>query len=121
MKNTADHHFKIAFLTSESARDAHGHSGSLYYMGKALEQFCGEVTYIEHVVSWQRRIVGRIMREAARRGIKWHIAYKRLPLVARAQARLAAQHIARQHFDLIVAPDCVSEIAFLQTNIPILL
>src|SRR5437763_11588163 len=119
--NKTDNRLKIAFLTSEHAHDKRSYSGSLYYMGKALEQHCGEVAYLERINSWESRYLGRIMREAAKRHIKWQIAYKRLPFVAKKQAKSAAQRLAGQHFDVIVAPDCVPEIAFLQTDIPILL
>ena len=117
----SDSHFTIAFLTSEPAYDKHSHSGSLYYMGKALEKHCGEVIYLEHVMSWERRCLGRILREATKRHLKWQIAYKRLLFVAKKDAKIAAQRLVGQRFDVIVAPDCVPEVAFLQTDIPILL
>ncbi|MFL5587625.1 MAG: glycosyltransferase family 4 protein [Ktedonobacteraceae bacterium] len=119
--NKTDKHLKIAFLTSEDAHDKRSYSGSLCYMGKALEQHCGEVTYLERVLSWERRALGRILREAAKRHFKRQIAYKRLLFVAKKQAKIAAQRLTGQRFDVIVAPDCVPEIAFLQTDIPILL
>lgn len=119
--NKADRRFKIAFLTSEPSHDKYGHSGSLYYMGKALEQHCGEVIYLEPVISRERRVLGRIMREAARHHLKWQVAYKRLPYVAKKDAKMAAQRLVGQQFDVIIAPDCVPAIAFLQTDIPILL
>jgi glycosyltransferase involved in cell wall biosynthesis len=119
--NETDNRLRIAFLTSEPAHDKHSHSGSLYYIGKALEQHCGEVTYV-HVISWERRYLGRIMREAAKRHlVKWQIAYKRLLIVAKKEAKIAAQRLAGQRFDVIVAPDCAPQIAFLRTDIPTLL
>ena len=69
--NRTDNRFRIAFLTSEPAYDKGKYSGSLYYMGKALAQHCGDVTYIEYVNSWQRRCIGRITREAAKHHLKW--------------------------------------------------
>ena len=90
-------------------------------MGKALEQYCGEVTYLEHVNSRERRYMYLIMREAAKRHIKWQIDFMRLLFVAKKQAKIAAQRLAGQHFDVIVALDCVPEVAFLQTDIPILM
>ncbi|MEO8954223.1 MAG: glycosyltransferase family 4 protein [Ktedonobacteraceae bacterium] len=72
-------------------------------------------------MSWERRVLGRIVREAAKHHFKWHIAYKRLPIVAKKQAKIAAQRLAGHRFDVIVALDCAPEIAFLQTDIPILL
>ena len=41
--------------------------------------------------------------------------------MAKKQAKLAAKQLAGQHFDVIVAPDCVPEVAYLRTDIPILL
>jgi len=61
-----------------------------------------------------------IMRAAAKRHFKWHIAYKRLLFVAKKQAKIAAQRLAGRSFDVIVTLDCVPEVAFLQTDIPIL-
>lgn len=118
--NKANNRFKIAFLTSEPAHNKQKHSGSLYYMGKALEQHCGEVTYL-CVISKERRYLGRLMCEAAKHHFKWQIAYKRLRFVAKKDTKIAVQRLAGQHFDVIVAPDCAPEIAYLQTDIPILL
>ena len=119
--NKLDNRYKIAFLTCETSYDKCNHSGSLYYMRKALEQHCGQVTCFENILSWERRAMGRIMREAAKRHLKWQIAYKRLLFVSKKQAKIASQRLAGKRFDVIVAPDCVPEVAFLQTNIPILL
>ena len=120
--NKTDNPLRIAFLTSEHAHDKRSYTGSLYYMGKALERHCGEITYLERILSWESRVLGRIMREAEKHHLnKWQIAYKRLLFVAKKQAKIAAQRLAVRDFDVIVAPDCVSEIAFLQTDIPILL
>lgn len=119
--NKTDNRPKIAFLTVEPEHDRRSFSGSLFYMGKALERHCGEVTYLEHVISLEKRVLGRIMREAEKRHFKRQIAHRRLPFVARKQAKIAAHRLAGRHFDVIVALDCVPEIAFLQTDIPVLL
>ncbi|MEO9058729.1 MAG: glycosyltransferase family 4 protein [Ktedonobacteraceae bacterium] len=119
--NKTDNRPQIAYLTSDPAHNRRSFSGSTYYIGKALERHCGEVTYLEYIMSWERRVLGRIVREAAKHHFKWHIAYKRLPIVAKKQAKIAAQRLAGHRFDVIVALDCAPEIAFLQTDIPILL
>ena len=120
--DTMKHHrHRIAFLTSETAQDKRSYSGSLYYMGRALEQYCGEVTYLDRVLSWEKRYIGRLMHETARRALGKNIAYDRLLFVARRQSAVAARRLQAQPFDVIIAPNCVPEIAFLRTNIPILL
>jgi len=115
------HRLNIAFLTSEPARDKRSYSGSLYYMGRALEQYCGTVTYLDPVLSWQKRYLGRLLHETARRVLRKNIAYDRLLFVARKQSAIAARRLQGQRFDVIVAPNCVPEIAFLRTSVPILL
>jgi len=116
-----EHRLHIAFLTSESAHDKRSYSGSLYYMGRALEQHCGEVTYLDRVLSWEKRYVGRLLHETARRVLRKNVAYDRLLFVARKQSASAARRLQGQRFDVIVAPNCVPEIAFLRTSVPILL
>lgn len=116
-----NHRLNIAFLTSEPAQDKRSYSGSLYYMGRALEQYCGTVTYLDRVLSWEKRYVGRLLHETARRVLRKNVAYDRLLFVARKQSAIAARRLQGQRFDAIVAPNCVPEIAFLRTSIPILL
>src|SRR5579872_266009 len=103
MKKT-DNRFKIAFLSYVHAHDKRSYSGSLYYMGKALEQHCGEVIYLERILSWKKRYLGRIMHGAAKRILKKSIIHARLLFVAKEHARIAAHRLAGQHFDVIVAP-----------------
>jgi glycosyltransferase involved in cell wall biosynthesis len=117
----ADARPKIAFLTSEPALDKQSHSGSLYYMGKALERHCDEVTYLDNVISRENKFAYLITEVAKKYHFKRQIAYKRLFFVAKKDAKLATRRLAGQHFDVIVAPDCVPLVAFLQTTTPILL
>lgn len=119
--NKTDNRPQIAYLTSDPAHNRRSFSGSTYYMGKALERHCGEVTYLEYIMSWERRVLGRIVREASKCHFQRHIAYKRLPIVAKKQAKIATQRLDGRRFDVIVALDCVPEIAFLQTDIPVIL
>jgi glycosyltransferase involved in cell wall biosynthesis len=119
--NKTDNDIKIAYLTSDPAHDRRSFSGSAYFMGKALEKHCGAVTYLEPANSFARRFMYIITREAAKHHFKWHIAYRRLLFVAKNQAKIVGQRLAGQRFDVIVALDCVPEIAFLQIDTPILL
>ncbi len=112
---------KIAFLTSENPKNKQSYSGSLYYMGQALEKHCGDVTYLEPILSFEKRYVARLLLEASKRLLKKSVAYDRLIFVAKKNAKIVAQRIAGQHFDVIVAPNGTPEVAFLQTDIPIAL
>src|ERR1700694_1183451 len=119
--NKTDNRLKIAYLAHEDPHDKRSFSGALYYMGRALEQYCGDVTYFERVLSWEKRYVARLMHEATKRILKKRIVEQRLLFVAKKQAKIAARQLAGQQFDVIIAPDCAPDIAFLQTDIPILL
>jgi glycosyltransferase involved in cell wall biosynthesis len=119
--NTSNKRLQIAFLVTEDPRDKRNYSGSLYYMGKALENHCGDVTYLERIISIEKRYIARLMQEASKRVLKKNIAHDRLLFVAKKHAKIAAQRLAGQHFDVIVAPNGTPETAFLQTDIPIFL
>lgn len=112
---------KIAFLANEAPQSKKSYSGSLYYMGKALEKYCGDVYYLPWVISFERRYMARLMLEVSQRVLKKNIAYDRLFFVAKKQARVVEQSLRDQSFDLIFAPNCTAEIAFLKTTIPIFL
>jgi glycosyltransferase involved in cell wall biosynthesis len=119
--NTNNKRLQIAFLVSEDPQDKRNYSGSLYYMGKALEEHCGDVTYLQRIMSIEKRYIARLMREASKRILNKNIAHDRLLFVAKKHAKIAASRLAGQHFDVIVAPNGTPETAFLKTNIPILL
>jgi glycosyltransferase involved in cell wall biosynthesis len=112
---------KIAYLNYENPNDKRSYSGSLYYMGRALEKHCGDVYYLDRVLPFEKRYVGRLLHEASKRLFKKNVAYDRLIFVAKKNAKIVAQRLAGQSFDVIVAPDGIPEIAFLKTAIPIVL
>ncbi len=119
--NTNNNRLQIAFLTSEDPKDKRNYSGSLYYMGKALEKHCGDVTYLDRIISIEKRYIARLMQEGSKRMLKKNIAHDRLLFVAKRHAKIAAQRLAGQHFDVIIAPNGTPEVAFLKTDIPIVL
>lgn len=112
---------KIAFLATEDTHDKRSYSGSLYYMAQALEKHCGDVCYLERVMSFERRYVARMMQEVSKRVLKKNIPYDRLFFVAKKHAKIVEQRLAGQDFDLIFAPNGTPEVAFLKTSIPIFL
>ena len=112
---------KIAYLTSEDPKDKRSYSGSLYYMAQALEKHCGDVHYLDPVISFEKRYIGRLIHEASKRLLKKNVAYDRLIFVAKKNAKIVTQRLAGQSFDVIIAPNCTPEVAFLETATPIAL
>lgn len=111
---------KIAFLTSEDPEDKRSWSGLTYQMAKALQKHCGDVCYLGPIMSIEKRI-SRVISKSASMLLKKNVVHERLLFVARKHSRVAAQRLAGQSFDVIFAPIGTAEVAFLETDIPIVL
>jgi glycosyltransferase involved in cell wall biosynthesis len=111
----------IAYLTAEDPQSKYAWSGTTYYMAHALEKYCGDVHFLGPILSFERRYIGRLMQEMSSRLLKKNIAYDRLLFVAKKQAKLAAQKLEQGHYDVIFSPIGPPEVAFLETNIPIVI
>src|SRR5947209_17254806 len=92
----------------------------MYYMGQALEKHCGEVHYLGPIKTNQRRI-GNLIHRVSQLLFKKNFLYERSFFLARKHARVVAERLAPVPFDVIVAPICTTEIAFLNTDTPIVL
>jgi glycosyltransferase involved in cell wall biosynthesis len=110
---------RIALLSSWDTRSRRAWSGTPYYMAQALEKHCGSVVHLGPVRSrvqdaaelrnrFARRLLGREIPYAHSRALAWEygrIFTKRLREVGRV--------------DVIVAPAAATQIAMLETTIPI--
>lgn len=113
---------KIAFLTAFDLQDIQSWSwgGTFYYMAQALQKHCGEVSYIGPIHCWEQS-AARIIRKGSRLLLKKNFASYHNFLVAKKYAKVAAQRLAGGAFDVIFTPVGEPEIAFLETDIPIVL
>jgi len=112
---------KIAYLTCEDPNDRRSWSGITYHMAQALKKYCGDVYYLGPIVGFEQRIVGRLIHEASKRLLKKNVMDHRLNIVAKKHAKVAARRLKDHTFDLIVAPIGTPEVAFLETDIPIMI
>jgi len=90
-------------------------------MAQALQKYCGDVYYLGPIVVAEKRILGRLLHETSKRLLKKNVAYDRLLFIARKHAKVAAQRLAGRTFDLIFAPIGTPEVAYLETDIPIVI
>src|SRR5258706_8241570 len=103
----SDSRLRIAFLTQLDPLDKRSWSSGLYYMGQALQQHCGEVTYLGPLRSYKPPFLSRVRAKSSlmlsrRRYLDW------MSLAAARQYGLeVAQKLAGQAFDVIV--DMASE------------
>jgi glycosyltransferase involved in cell wall biosynthesis len=110
----------IAYVTANYPWDRRAWSGTTYYMAQALQKYCGEVHYIAPIRSNEKRL-GKIIHESSRFFLKKNFAYGYSIFVAKKHAKIAAHLLAGRSFDVIFSPIGETEIAFLQTDIPIVL
>ncbi len=110
---------KIAFLTSGDPRDRRYWSGTPFHMARALQRHVGEVTFLgpAHL---RRKILGQTANEAARLLLKKKYDYTHSTWMAKAYGRFFRRRLSQVEVDVIVAPAASTEIAFLETEIPIL-
>jgi glycosyltransferase involved in cell wall biosynthesis len=93
----------------------------LFFMFRAVEQHCGEVTALGPAAEgWW--LAGKVVRRLARVVLRKNIDYSHTVALSRILGRTFRRKLSRHHdFDLIFAPAASTEIAFLDTALPIVL
>ena len=112
---------KIALLTAFDSQDRRTWSGTNYFIAQSLQKYCGSVSYIGPLPHSQQELVGRIIHKGTRVLLKKNFRYYSSFLFAKKYARIANQWLSKVPVDLIVAPAGATEIALLDTTIPIML
>src|ERR1700730_2040179 len=114
----------IALLTMsrdpQDRRSWRSWSGIVYYVTQALQKHCGEVSYCTPALPCRKEeSIARIIRGSSQIVLKKK--YNPSFFLAKSYAKAGDRWLAGQSFDLIVAPDGALDIAFLETDIPIVL
>ena len=111
---------RIGFVTSTDPLDRRSWSGVHYSIFKALERNLGEVVALGPVpMRWPFAFGDRLNSWLVRPLTGKRYQYGWSIAVARWYGRVFGRKIARQHFDLLVAPASFTEIAYLRTSVPI--
>ena len=109
---------RIAFLTPGDPADRRSWSGINHYMAKALQKHCGEVSYLGPVSS-EFEIVGKYLNKASRLLLNRRYNSTHSVFLAKRYAGIIERKIARDSFDLIFAPSASTQVAFVNTSIPV--
>lgn len=112
---------RVAYLTSQDPFDKRSWSSGLYHIGQALEQHCGDVTYLGPLRPYKPTFLSRVLTRISLILFRKSTPYFTSIAAARHYSREATQKLAGQAFDIIVAGICGAAIAYLETDIPILL
>lgn len=111
----------IALLTALDAQDRRSWSGTYYYLAQSLQKYCGEVSFIGPLSAFSEMLVGRLTHKSAQFFLHKNFAFRHTYAVSKRYAKVADMRLAGGSFDVIFALSGATEIAFLQTDIPIVL
>lgn len=124
---------RIAFVTPMDPQDQRAWSGTLFYTAQALEKYCGDVIHIGapgHGDNSGRKAFYKKLRFLLKKystynpffsiSRKYFVCDYRI-YTARKYAKAANPWLAAHSYDVIVAPASTTEIAFIQTDVPIVL
>jgi len=118
---TPDKRLKIAFLTALTLQDKRSSWRiTNRYMASVLEKYCGDITFIDPI-DIKELFIGKVFNKSTQLLLKKGFMYYHSFYIARKYAKILAQKLAGQSFDIIFGPSCATEVAFLETDIPIVL
>jgi glycosyltransferase involved in cell wall biosynthesis len=114
--------WKIALVSAFYAQDNPQVSwhGIIAHMIRALQTHCGEVTVLGPV-QCRERSLARARAKATHILLKRNFQPYHCFLVARRYGHIFAQRLQDQAFDVVFAPAAATEIAFLESELPIVL
>ena len=110
---------KFAYLSAEDPKNKKVWSGTHYSIYKSLQSI-GDVTILgPYEPKWQV-FISKILNQIALRFFNKRISYRHSKLVSNGYANYFNSKLKNQSFDYIIAPAASCEIAFIETNIPII-
>lgn len=111
---------KIAFLSPFDSQSRKPWSGTLYYMARALDKHCGNVVHLGPARSALEQ-VGEMRNRISRRFSGKQISYGHWRAIAWDYQRIFQERLRRAGpVDFIFAPAAATQIAFLETSVPII-
>jgi glycosyltransferase involved in cell wall biosynthesis len=112
----------IALLTAHTLENRKQSSwgGTVDYMIRTLQKYCGDVHPIGSVSS-KAKLLGKVIHKSSRILFKKNYPFNHTFAVSKEYAHTVTKKLTERPFDVIVAPSCGTEIAFLETDIPIVL
>lgn len=113
--------FKIAYISTMNplSRAALRHTTSYIY--RALEDYCGDITPLDPIKSLPLLAIGHLLRWGTRTFLRRELAVRHLPFIAKRHARMIERRLRRHSYDLLIAAETIPEIAYLRTDIPLIL
>jgi glycosyltransferase involved in cell wall biosynthesis len=112
---------RIGFLTAMTLQDKRSSWRiTNRFMTQALQANCGDVIAIGQI-DIKELVVGKLVNKGAQLLLNKGYMYYHSFYFAKRYARLLSRKLAGQSFDVLFGPSCATEVAFLETDIPIVL
>src|SRR5947209_17814133 len=108
---------RIAYLTQQDPLNKRTFSSGLYYMGQALQQHCGEVTYLGPLGSFKPTFLSKVRAKSSLTLLKRRYLHEMSLAAARQYGREATPKLAGQAFDVIVVMASEVAIPYLETSL----
>lgn len=110
----------IAFLTAGDAKDKRTWSGTPYYSSSALQEYVGDVDFLGPYRPFWAFNIGRIKSLFTRILLKKKYDYTHSTALSKAYGKYFSEKLKLKKYDLIFACGASSELAFLDTQLPII-
>ncbi len=110
----------IAFLTAGDAKDKRTWSGTPYYSSRALQEYVGDVDFLGPYRPFWAFNVGRIKSLLTRILLKKKYDYTHSNALSKAYGKYFSEKLKQKKYDLIFACGASSELAFLETKLPVI-
>jgi len=111
---------KIAFLSAADPHDTRAWSGTSVSMARSLQEVCGDIDYLGPVDMGCAQTCMKISSAALElvSGKKYDCDHN--PWLAKKFGEIFTKKIRKKHYDFIFAPAASTEIAYVDTKIPII-
>src|SRR5947199_9765771 len=109
---------RIALITALDVFDRFSWSGTYYYITRALQKHCGDVTVIGPMDASSEMFPGMLVHRGAKLLLKKNYAFRHTFAVSKRYAQIASTRLTHGSFDVVIALSGATELAFLQTDIP---
>ncbi len=119
--NNENKRLNIALLTTLDTYDRCTWSDTFYSIARTLQKYCGEVAFIGPLTATREIFVGRLIHSGAHLLLRKNFAYRHTYAIAKRYAAQADAWLSGRSFDIVVALNGATELAFLQTRIPVAL
>jgi glycosyltransferase involved in cell wall biosynthesis len=116
--STPNERLNIALVTALDPLDRRSWSGTYYFITRALQKHCGDVTCIGPMDASRETLGGRLLHSGARLLCNKSFAFRYTSTVSKRYAQIAFERLRSRPFDVVVAVAGATELAFLQTPLP---